>query len=288
MTATPQAFVIGDPISHSLSPKLHNHWLQTHAINGNYQAVHIRPDELTSFVAELKNGSYMGGNITIPHKKSVMQMGMNAGKTATILQAANTLWFDGNEIHIDNTDAYGFTENMNDFAPQWKNQNKAIILGAGGAAVAILWAIVQAGYRKIVIINRTQIKAQQLCQRIASVVDPKNSTSFYPAGYDQLDQQMLDCDLLVNTTAMGMVGQAELKINLDPLPPTAIVSDIVYNPLQTTLLKKAAKRGLQTVDGLGMLIHQAVPGFERWFGIRPQVTDAARSILIKTMVQLDD
>lgn len=270
----PLAGVIGNPVAHSRSPRLHRHWLARYGIAGDYVPLHVLEQDLAQVVRTLPKMGFVGVNITIPHKVAVMDLADQISDRAILIGAANTLIFrsDG-KIHADNTDGYGFIANLRQGAPGWQaGAGPAALLGAGGAARAVIEALLEAGVPEIMIANRTRTKAEGLRQDFGArlrVVD-----------WVQAGNMIEDAALVVNTTALGMTGQAELRIPLDGLHPGQVVTDLVYSPLRTRLLAEAEAAGCTTVDGLGMLLHQAVPGFERWFGQRPEVDEALRAAVL--------
>jgi shikimate dehydrogenase len=270
----PLAGVIGNPIAHSRSPRLHKHWLARYGIAGDYVPLHVTEDDLEQVIRTLPKMGFVGVNITIPHKVSVMQIADQISDRAILIGAANTLIFrkDG-KIHADNTDGYGFLSNLKQGAPMWKaDQGPAAILGAGGAARAVIEALIEAGVPQILLSNRTRGKADALKSEFG--------TRITVVDWVQAGNMIEDASLVVNTTSLGMVGVAEPRIPLDGLHRGQVVTDLVYNPLRTRLLQQAEAAGCTTVDGLGMLLHQAVPGFERWFGLRPEVDDALRAAVL--------
>jgi len=274
MTSIPRAGVIGNPISHSLSPKLHSYWLDRYGIEGEYTALQVSEDQLESTLHALPKQGFIGANVTLPHKVSIMQFADKITDRATLIGAANTLIFkEDGRIFADNTDGYGFMANLHQGAPDWDPKaGPAAIFGAGGAARAIIVALADAGVPEIIISNRTRPKAEALRADFGArvrVVD-----------WVQADQMLEDANVAINTTSLGMAGAQEFKVSLDALPPTAVVTDIVYNPLRTPFLMAAEEKGCITVDGLGMLLHQGVPGFERWFGQRPEVDEATRQAVL--------
>jgi len=274
MTSIPRAGVIGNPISHSLSPKLHSYWLDRYGIEGEYTALQVSEDQLESTLRALPKQGFIGANVTLPHKVSIMQFADKITDRATLIGAANTLIFkEDGRIFADNTDGYGFMANLHQGAPDWDPKaGPAAIFGAGGAARAIIVALADAGVPEIIISNRTRPKAEALRADFGArvrVVD-----------WVQADQMLEDANVAINTTSLGMAGAQEFKVSLDALPPTAVVTDIVYNPLRTPFLMAAEEKGCITVDGLGMLLHQGVPGFERWFGQRPEVDEATRQAVL--------
>lgn len=276
MSDIPLAGVIGSPISHSKSPKLHNYWLSKHNIKGHYVPLHVNVENLEQAIRALPMLGFVGCNVTIPHKESIMVLADVVTDRAKKIGAANTLTFDTNgKIHADNTDAYGFIENIRQQMPGWSPANKAVtVLGAGGAARAVVVALQEQGATEIRLTNRTQNRAKDLADAIGgdiSVVDWKDAGDL-----------MATTEVLINTTSLGMAGNASLDISLSGLLAHALVTDIVYTPLQTDFLRRAADRGCQTVDGLGMLLHQGVPAFAKWFGTTPTVDDALREFVLCT------
>jgi shikimate dehydrogenase len=274
MTNFPRAAVLGNPISHSLSPKLHSYWLNRYEIEGEYTAIQVTEDALETTLRELPSKGFIGANVTLPHKVSVMQFADQITDRATLVGAANTLTFkEDGRIFADNTDGYGFMANLQQGAPDWDPKaGPATIFGAGGAARAIIVALADAGVPEIIIANRTRAKAEALRADFGarvSVVD-----------WVQADKMLDGANTVINTTSLGMAGTHEFKVSLDALSAKAVVTDIVYNPLRTPFLNAAAEKGCVTVDGLGMLLHQGVPGFERWFGRRPEVDDATRAAVL--------
>lgn len=268
-----KACVIGHPIAHSLSPAIHRHWLFRYGIDGDYVVHDVATDDLPGFLDTIRQGVWDGANVTLPHKEAVLALADRAMPAARAIGAANTLHLDDatGELVADNTDATGFARNLDDLMPQWRDGHKALVLGAGGAARAIIHACLEAGYETVTISNRTSERAQALAEAFGSKV----TTAPW------LDQDvMVDTDLLINTTALGMEGKPPLEIELDRLPSTSLVTDIVYRPLETDLLRTARARNLQTAEGLGMLLHQAAPGFARWFGQEPSVDAELRAAVL--------
>ena len=274
-TRIPLAGVIGSPVAHSKSPQLHAHWLKTYGIQGYYVPMDVSAENLEQVITTLPRAGFVGVNITVPHKEKVMEIADLVTDRAILIGAANTLIFrkDG-KIHADNTDGYGFVENLRQGAPDWDPKaGPAAVLGAGGAARAVVASLLDVGVPEILISNRTRIRAEGLQQDFGKrlkVVD-----------WVQAGNMLEDAATVVNTTSLGMVGKPEMRVPLDGLQKGAVVTDLVYAPLQTRLLKAAEERGCVTVDGLGMLLHQAVPAFERWFGVRPTVDDDARSAALR-------
>ena len=266
-----QAFVIGHPIAHSRSPMIHGHWLKQHGIDGSYDAIDVNPTGLDAFLERLSSGEFVGGNVTIPHKEEVWRRVARRDEAAGAIGAVNTLWMEKDELVGGNTDAYGFAANLDAGAPRWRGAGSALVLGAGGAARAALHALRSARIGKITVANRTAERAGELALAFPGVK---------PAGLAAAQSLLSRTDILVNTTSLGMKGQPPLDLDLEVLGDDAIVTDIVYAPLETPLLKRARDRGLANVDGLGMLLHQAVPGFERWFGVRPEVSPDLRALVV--------
>jgi shikimate dehydrogenase len=266
-----RACVIGWPVAHSRSPVIHRYWLKLYGLDGEYEQEAVRPEEIEDFLHSLGQRGYEGANVTLPHKEAALAGADRPDAAATAIGAANTLWLDDKGLlHASNTDAYGFMTHLSAEAPDWnKGKRPVMVLGAGGAARAILHGLLEAGASKILLANRTEDRAKALAQSFGSRV------SLIPWG--DRNRALAGCGLLVNATSLGMTGKPPLDLDLSALPLDATVADIVYSPLQTPLLAAAKARGNRTVDGLGMLLHQAVPGFERWFGVRPEVTPELRA-----------
>ncbi len=271
----PLAAVIGSPIAHSKSPQIHGYWLRTLGIPGAYIPMDVAADDLEQVLRTLPKMGFVGANITIPHKEAVMEIADIITDRATLIGAVNTLIFraDG-RIQGDNTDGYGFIENLKSGAPQWNPKaGPAAVLGAGGAARAVIASLLEAGVPEILLSNRTRVRAD----RLKSVFGSRVTVYDWVQAGNMLDH----APLVVNTTSLGMIGKQELRVPLDGLRQDAIVTDLVYAPLKTRLLQTAEDMGCVTVDGLGMLLHQAVPGFERWFGTRPVVDRATRAAALR-------
>ena len=265
-----KAGVIGWPIAQSKSPIIHNYWLRQNNIAGQYEKIALAPDDFAKGVADLMAQGYAGVNVTIPHKLAALQIAHHQSARATAIGAANTLVFKDGEIHADNTDGYGFISNIMQTAPDWNaGAGAALILGAGGAARAVINSLLDAGVPEIIIANRTRSKAQMLADHFG----PK----LLMADWADAPLAAGVINLLVNTSALGMINQPELEFDTQQLRADCLVSDIVYNPLETKLLRNARAHGCQTVDGLGMLLHQAAPGFQAWFGVLPQVDAGLRT-----------
>ena len=267
-----RAGVVGHPVKHSRSPIIHGYWLEQFGINGRYDRYDVKPEDFSHFVKTLSEQGLQGVNVTIPHKEAAFLALDEATDRARRLKAANTLWFENGKLWGDNTDSIGFLANLDQGHPGWDiNAKSALILGAGGAARAIIAGLQERNIEKITIVNRTRERAEELALMSGGQVAI--------AEWSKLSFQLESADLVVNTTSLGMSGQPDLDLSLDPLGKNALVTDIVYVPLETNLLKQARLRGNPVVDGLGMLLHQAVPGFEHWFGKRPVVTDELRYLV---------
>lgn len=263
-------------MSHSRSPLIHGTWIRTHGVEGRYDAIEIKEAGLAGFLQRVRSGEFAGGNVTIPHKEAVLRLCDGVDPLALRIGAVNTLVGEGGRILGFNTDYMGFLGNLDQQAPGWSDGlEAAIVLGAGGAARAILVALAERGVGQVHILNRTLEKAQRLA---ADIEGP-----FEAAPLEAFAALAPRTGLVVNTTAIGMHGSAFERLPLAALPPTALVTDIVYVPLRTPLLAEAEALGLRTVDGLGMLLHQAIPGFEAWFGVRPEVTAELRALVAATL-----
>lgn len=275
------AFVIGWPIEHSRSPLLHGYWLKYLKIPGSYEAVAIAPEKLETFIKLLPKSGFSGGNVTVPHKEAVFHLVDHRDEIAEVLGAVNTLWLEDGKVHGTNTDGYGFCANLDDFAPEWRQGKTAVILGAGGASRAIIYALGKAGYSNIHIINRTLARAEAIVEEFSPHLD----SNLHPHSWEDAPDLLGKADLLVNTTSVGMEDSGEFPLDLSNLGQQAIVTDIVYTPLLTPLLKSAKSKGYKTVDGLGMLLHQAAPGFEKWFDTRPNITPALREYILSDLTK---
>ncbi len=271
MSPTPRAFVIGHPINHSRSPLIHGYWLRQLGIEGSYDKIDVRPEALSDFLGSLRAERFVGGNVTVPHKTAVLSLVDEVDEAAAAIGAANTLWFADDRLMAGNTDALGFVGSLDASAPGWDARpHQAVVLGAGGAARAVVYALIGRGF-EVCIVNRTLANAVDL----AATFD----AGAWAYSWSELPGLLKTAALLVNTTCLGMAGQPSLEIDLGELGSGALVCDIVYVPLETDLLRQARRRGHRTVDGLGMLLHQAAPGFSRWFGVEPRVTPALRAVI---------
>ena len=267
-----RAFVAGWPVGHSRSPLIHRHWLARYGIEGDYVPEPVHPDEAAAFLAGFPERGYVGGNVTIPHKETAFRVAAWRTETAERLGAVNTLWIEDGRISGDNTDVHGFLANLDERAPGWRTGGPALVLGAGGSARAVAYGLARAGFDPVRVLNRTESRAARLAEDLGGPIR---------AGpLDRLADLIGTADVIVNTTAAEMAGAAPLAIDWGRAKPSAVATDIVYVPLATAFLRGAAERGLRTVDGLGMLLHQAQPGFERWFGVRPEVDDALRALVL--------
>ena len=276
-----RAFVCGDPIDHSRSPIIHNYWLKSNGLQGEYVKMPVQSGDLAGFLDNIGRNGFVGGNITLPHKEQASKLVSRLDPVARKLGAVNTVWLEKGVLRGANTDLYGFLANLDQGIEGWdKNtgtKSTAIVLGAGGASRAIIHGLQTRGFEDIKLVNRTRANAEKLALHFAPGV--------FPHEFQELPELMKRARLLVNTTSLGMSGKDPLDIDLSPLPKNCIVTDIVYTPLRTDLLKQAEQRGLGSIDGLGMLLHQAVPGFEKWFGIRPVVDKKLRQLVTENMGQ---
>ncbi|WP_349369512.1 shikimate dehydrogenase [Salinarimonas sp.] len=269
----PKAFVAGHPIAHSRSPMIHGYWLARYGIAGVYEKVDVPPAEFPGFLRGLARGGYVGGNVTIPHKEVAFRLVDALSSRAQRLQAVNTVWLEDGVLHGDNTDVTGFVASLDAaLGSRWEERLRcALVLGAGGAGRAVVAGLLDRGLERVIVAARDVDKATPIL-----AFAPTRTTAI-PIG--DIDRALARADLVVNTTPLGMTGKPPLEIDLAPLPEHAAVADIVYAPLETDLLRDARARGLAAVDGLGMLLHQAAPGFERWFGVRPEVTPELRALV---------
>lgn len=273
LSSIPLAGVIGYPVAHSKSPQLHGHWLHRYGITGYYMPLEVAPENLGRVIDALPDIGFVGANVTIPHKETVMGVLDEISESASAIGAVNTLVFKDGKVLGDNTDGYGFIANLRQGAPDWRaDAGPAVVLGAGGAARAIVFALLEAGVPEILITNRTRSRAEKLQADFGE--------RLHIVDWDRADEVFGDAATVVNTTSLGMSGKPPLEVSLAKLTPEATVTDIVYAPLKTDLLRKAEEKGCVTVDGLGMLLHQAVPGFEQWFGTRPEVDNDLRQAVL--------
>ena len=270
VTKARAACLIGWPAAHSRSPLIHHYWLRTLGVEGGYNIEAVPPEGLAEFVLRLAAHGFVGANITIPHKERALEL-TKPDARARAVGAANTLWYESGELRSTNTDVEGFVNNLDACAAGWDAAADALVLGAGGSSRAVVFGLIERGVKRVHLANRTVERARALADRFGAQV--------HAVSWDSLDDLMPRAELLVNTTSLGMRGQPALEVDVGLLPPKAVVADLVYVPMETSLLAQARARGLQTADGLGMLLHQAVRGFELWFGRRPEVTPELRALV---------
>ena len=266
----PAACLIGWPAAHSRSPLIHHYWLRALGIEGGYTIESVPPEDVADFVGRLAHHGFVGANVTIPHKERALLLSV-PDERAKAVGAANTLWYRGGTLFSTNTDIEGFLNNLDASAPGWDAATDALVLGAGGASRAVVFGLIERGIKRVHLANRTAGRAQALADQFGATV--------VPVAWEAVGEVLPRAGLLVNTTSLGMKGQPALEIDIGLLPEEAVVADLVYVPLQTPLLTAARARGLRTADGLGMLLHQAVRGFELWFGQRPEVTPELRALV---------
>ena len=269
-TRPPAACLIGWPAAHSRSPLIHHYWLRTLGIEGGYVIEAVPPDEFKDFLFRLSLRGFAGANVTIPHKEQALALSKPDAR-ARAVGAANTLWFKDGELCSTNTDVEGFIDNLDASAPGWDKCEDALVLGAGGSSRAVLFGLIERGVKRVHLANRTTERAHALADQFGAGV--------LPVAWDAIGDLLPTAGLLVNTTSLGMHGQPALELDVSRLSSDAVVADLVYVPLETPLLSAARGRGLKTADGLGMLLYQAVRGFELWFGQRPEVTSELRALI---------
>jgi shikimate dehydrogenase len=270
-----RACVIGWPVEHSRSPMIHGYWLKRHGIDGAYEKRAVSPEDIDGFLRDLAGHGYAGANVTVPHKQAALRAAAYVDDAARNVGAINTLWLEGGALYASNTDIHGFLANLDDRAPGWDAPGRpAVLLGAGGAARAAVRGLLDRGFAEIRLMNRTRERAEELARFFGAAVTVLD--------WERRSSALEGSGLLINSTTQGMNGTA-LDIDLRALPADAVVHDIVYVPLETPLLRQARERELRTADGLGMLLHQAAPGFERWFGVRPEVTPELRALVIRNI-----
>ncbi|MEA2818662.1 MAG: shikimate dehydrogenase [Bradyrhizobium sp.] len=273
MSAEPKpraACLIGWPAAHSRSPLIHHFWLRKLGIEGGYIIESVPPEDVAEFITHLSHHGFVGANVTIPHKERALLLSV-PDERAKAVGAANTLWYQGDTLYSTNTDIEGFLNNLDASAPGWDAATDALVLGAGGSSRAVIFGLIERGIARVHLANRTMARAQALADQFGPQV--------LPVPWEAIGDVLARAGLLVNTTSLGMKGQPPLAIEVGLLPPQAVVADLVYVPLQTPLLAAAQARSLKTADGLGMLLHQAVRGFELWFGQRPEVTPELRALV---------
>ncbi len=273
------AGVIGCPINHSKSPKLHNFWLYRYKINGFYIPIHTDPIDLKSNILALIDLGFRGINVTIPHKTTILSIADIITDRASVIGAANTLYFNKNgKITADNTDGYGFKQNIYHHYPRWNpTKGSAVVFGAGGAAKAIVHTLLSEGVPKVKVLNRTKTKANAIAENFGNKVEV---IDWYAS-----KEALKDASIVVNTTSLGMIGQPQLKIDMKNIQNTALIVDLVYNPIDTVMLNDAKRFGHNTVDGLGMLLYQAELGFSNWFNYKPIIDDDLRDYMLNRTTQ---
>ena len=267
----PRACVMGHPVAHSRSPMLHGYWLRTLGIDGAYEYADLPPENFEAFFRELKRNGFVGGNITQPHKEAAFRLVDRRERAADAIGAVNTVWYEGDTLVGGNTDWFGIVASLDGIHPGWDaTPGKTVVLGAGGAARAAVYGFTERKF-SVAIVNRTLERAERLAAQFA----PRASAH----EVDSLPDLLADADVLINNTSLGMAGKPPLHVDLAPLKRSAIVYDVIYVPLETALLRAAKQAGHRTVDGLSMLLYQAVDGFSHWFGVMPKVTDEQRAML---------
>jgi len=271
------ACLIGWPAAHSRSPLIHHYWLRKLGIAGGYSIEAVPPEGFADFVRRLPAHGFIGANVTIPHKERALALSAPDAR-ARAVGAANTLWIEDGELRSTNTDVEGFINNLDACAAGWDKPEEVLVLGAGGSARAVLFGLIERRIKRLHLANRTTERARALADQFGA--------SVHPIAWENIGDVLPRAGLLVNTTSLGMPGQPALDIDVGRLPPDAVVADLVYVPLETPLLAAAKARGLKTSDGLGMLLHQAVRGFELWFGQRPQVTSELRALVEADLTKL--
>ena len=276
------AGVIGDPIAHSKSPILHNYWLKKYGIDGYYIPIHVKTKNLRQKVKALINLGFRGINVTIPHKETILTLADSITDRAAVIGAANTLYFNINgKITADNTDGYGFTNNIYHYCSSWQpKEGHAVVFGAGGAAKAVVHSLLAEGVSNIKLLNRTKAKAVTIAEKFGKQIEV---VDWYAS-----DEALKRASIVINTTSLGMYGQPSLKVNLKNVASDAVITDLVYNPIETDILKSAKQYGYQTIDGLGMLLYQAKLGFQNWYNIKPEVTNDLRAFILKELLKHDN
>jgi shikimate dehydrogenase len=269
-TKPPAACLIGWPAAHSRSPLIHHYWLRTLGIEGGYVIEAVPPEDFAVFVRRLSMHGFVGANVTLPHKERALALSTPDAR-ARAVGAANTLWYEAGELRATNTDVEGFINNLDACASGWDKATDALVLGAGGSARAVVFGLIERGIKHVHLANRTIERANALADQFGA--------SVHPVAWDAIGELLPRAGLLVNTTSLGMRGQPALELDVGRLADDAVVADLVYLPLETPLLAAARARGLKAADGLGMLLHQAVRGFELWFGQRPEVTSELRAMV---------
>lgn len=286
MSIPPKALIIGRPIKHARSPLVHAFWLEKLGITGSYERADIMPGAVKAFLQELPARGFAGGNVTVPHKEEAFAACDRVSDVARAVRAVNTFWFEGDALCGDNTDGIGFVAHLDQVHPGWESSRpRIILLGAGGAARGLILPLLDRNPASIVLSNRSSERAEAL---IADILKERPEAPLKTVSWENRSASLSGADLVINTTSLGMNGQPPLEIDLSMLPAHAIVADIVYVPLETPLLRAARERGLRTLDGLGMLLHQAAPGFARWFGTKPVVTAELRAHIVADLLPKPD
>ncbi len=269
-----KACVIGWPVAHSRSPLIHNHWIKQHGISGIYDKVAVEPEHVAQFFERVRRGEYAGCNVTLPHKENVVALIDEADDRVRRIGALNTVWLEDNKLHATSTDGLGFVANVIDHYPNFECSGKTVtILGAGGSARALVDELLRQGVERIHVHNRTHARAEQIAEHFGK--------SVVAVDVEKLGQALDTTDLLINTTPQGMNSETQIDIPWMQLKPTSVVADIVYTPMITPFLKTAKDRDHKIVPGLGMLLHQAVIGFEKWFGVTPLVTPELHALVAR-------
>jgi shikimate dehydrogenase len=276
VVSKPIACIVGWPVKHSRSPVIHRYWLNEYGIEGDYVLHPVEPENIAAFFANFATSGFVGCNVTVPHKEAAYAAVARRDAAAKESGALNTLWLEDGVLVGASTDPVGFLSNLDEEVPGWdENKGAAVVLGAGGSARAIVWGLLQRGFAPVYVVNRDAARPKALAKLFGDRVKP--------AAWADVPSLLITARVLVNTTTLGMTGQPPLKIDLAPLPKDAVVNDIVYVPSVTGLIAAARARNLRVAGGLGMLLHQAVPGFEHWFGRRPEVTPALRAAVQKSI-----
>ena len=273
-----KAFIVGHPVKHSRSPLIHGHWLERYGLEGSYERIDVAPVNFADFLGSFGRDGFAGGNVTIPHKEAAFAGVARRTLRAERLGAVNTLWFENGVLWGDNTDVIGFMAHLDgSLGTGWERDvDTALIIGAGGAARAVVAGLQDRPLKRILVANRTPSKTRELVSDLGG----GGPAALEAVAWEEVGPALARSRLIVNTTSLGMAGQPPLLLDLDGAPADAVVADIVYVPLKTPLLAAAEARNLRTVDGLGMLLHQAAPGFARWFGVAPEVTPELRALIV--------
>lgn len=282
MSHPPKALIIGRPVKHARSPLIHQFWLSELGLEGSYERQEVMPGAVEAILRELPARGFRGGNVTVPHKEEAFAACDDLTDVAKAAGAVNTVWFEKGRLCGDNTDGTGFVAHLDQTYPGWaENRPDILILGAGGAARGLMVPLIDRNPGTITLTNRSAERAEILA---ADIRKARPDAEIRVIPWEMRGAALVKTALLINSTSLGMNGQPPLDIDPAALPSNAIVADIVYVPLETPLLAAARARGLKTLDGLGMLLHQAVPGFERWFGVKPRVTEALRQHILADLV----